>query len=124
MPKITSKAKRIKIYLCESDRRQRNSLFNLIVKKAKELDLAGASVLRGVMGYGASSRVHMAKFSLCCELPVVIEIVDSEEYILKIVPYLDELIQEGLVTFEDVKIIKYGKTLSVREETRGLNSWM
>lgn len=115
MPKITGKAKRLRIYLCESDCSQRKAVFDLIVKKAKELDLAGASVFRGLMGYGANSRIHTAKIvALSCDLPVLIEIVDSEEYIAKILPYLDEVVQEGLVTIDDVEIIKYGKIIPKR----------
>jgi PII-like signaling protein len=87
----------------------------LIVQKAKELDLAGASVFHGLMGYGASSRIRTNRmFALCCDLPVLIEIVDSEEYIAKLLSYLDEVIQEGLVTLDDVEIIKYGKTAPKR----------
>lgn len=115
MPKITGRAKRLRIYLCESDCAQRKALYGLIVQKAKELDLAGASVFRGLMGYGANSRIHTAKLvALSCDLPVLIEIVDSEEYIAKILPYLDEVIQEGLVTIDDIEIIKYGKTIPKR----------
>lgn len=117
MPKITGKAKRLRIYLCESDCSHRKAVFDLIVKRAKELDLAGASVFRGLMGYGANSRIHTAKIVvLSCDLPILIEIVDSEEYIAKILPYLDEVVQEGLVTIDDVEIIKYGKTTSKRWE--------
>jgi PII-like signaling protein len=115
MPKITGRAKRLRIYLCESDCAQRKALYGLIVQKVKELDLAGASVFRGLMGYGANSRIHTARLvALSCDLPVIIEIVDSEEYIAKILPYLDEVIQEGLVTMDDVEIIKYGKTTPKR----------
>ncbi|HMM22353.1 MAG TPA: DUF190 domain-containing protein [Selenomonadales bacterium] len=115
MPKITGRAKRVRIYLCESDCLQRKALCSLIVQKAKELDLAGASVFRGLMGYGATSRIHMAKLvALPCDLPVLIEIVDSEEYIAKLLPYLDEVIQEGLVAVDDIEIIKYGKTAPKR----------
>lgn len=117
MPKITGKAKRLRIYLCESDCAQRKAVFDVIVKKAKELDLAGASVFRGLMGYGASSRIHTAKIvALSCDLPILIEIVDSEKYIAQLLPYLDEVVEEGLVTIDDVEIIKYGKTMPKREE--------
>lgn len=90
----------MRIYLCESDCSQRKAVFDLIVKKAKELDLAGASVFRGLMGYGASNRIYTAKIvALSCDLPIPIEIVDSEEYIARILPYLDEVVQEVLVTY-------------------------
>ena len=78
--------------------------------KAKELDLAGATVFHGLMGYGANSRIHTAKIvDLSSDLPILIEIVDSEEYIAKLMPFLDEMVQEGMVTIDDIEIIKYGK---------------
>ena len=68
-----------------------------------------------LMGYGANSRIHMAKIvALSCDLPVLVEIVDSEEYIAKILPYLDEVVQDGLIVIDDVEIIKYGKTTPQR----------
>jgi PII-like signaling protein len=108
MPKITSRAKRLRIYIGESDRVNGKSLYELIVFKAKELDLAGATVFRGLMGYGANSRIHTAKIvDLSIDLPILIEIVDSEEYIAKILPFLDEVVQEGMVTIDDIEVIKY-----------------
>lgn len=110
MPKITSKAKRLRIYIGEMDRWQGRSLYQAIVEKAKELDIAGATVYRGLMGYGAHSRIHTAQImDLSSDLPMLIEIVDSEEYIGKLLPLLDEMMQEGLVTMDDVEVIKYGK---------------
>ncbi|MBP2652901.1 MAG: hypothetical protein H6Q73_470 [Firmicutes bacterium] len=109
MPKITSIAKRLRIYIGESDQLHGKSLYHAIVLKAKELDVAGATVLRGLMGYGANSRIHAAKIvDLSSDLPVLIEIVDSEEYIAKLLPYLDEVVKEGLVTIDDIEVIKYG----------------
>ena len=76
--------------------------------KAWELHLAGATVLRGPMGFGANSRVHTAKI-LCLseDLPIIIEIVDSKEKIDELTPHIDEMVQEGLVTLERVQVIKY-----------------
>lgn len=109
MPTISGKAKRIRIYLCQTDRSQRKAAYNLIIEKAKALDMAGSSVFRGIEGYGASCRVHAAKrFSLSCDNPVLVEIVDSEDYIAKLLPLLDDLISEGLVTIDDVNVIMYG----------------
>ena len=109
MPKIASQAKRLRIYIGESDRYKGRSLFQLIVEKAKELDLAGATVFRGVMGYGAHSRIHTANIvELSSDLPVLVEIVDSAEYIELILPFLDEVLQEGMVTVDDIEVIKYG----------------
>ena len=115
MPQIASKAKRLRIYIGESDRWKRRSLFHVIVEKAKELDLAGATVFRGLMGYGANSRIHTASIvDLSSDLPILVEIVDSEEYINKLMPYLDVLMEEGLVTIDDLEVIKYGKTTPTR----------
>lgn len=108
MPKITGKAKRLRIYIGEADRWQGRSLFHAIVVKAKELDMAGATVTRGLMGYGANSRIHTARIiELSSDLPIIVEIIDSEEYIVKLLPHLDEMVTEGLVTLEDVEVIKY-----------------
>lgn len=76
--------------------------------KARELKLAGATVIRGIMGFGANSILHTAKIlRLSEDLPVIIEIVDSLENIEKIIPFLDQTVKEGLITIEKVKIIKY-----------------
>lgn len=110
MPKIMSKCKRLRIYIGETDHWKGRSLYNAIVMKAKELDLAGATVFRGIEGYGAHSRIHTASIiDLSSDLPILVEIIDSEEYINKILPFLDEALQEGLVTIDDVDVIKYGQ---------------
>ena len=81
-----------------------------LVLKAKELDLAGATVFHGRMGYGANSRIHSASLiDLSADLPILIEIIDSEEYIQMFLPYLDKMLKEGLVTIDDVDVIKYGR---------------
>lgn len=109
MPRIASQAKRLRIYIGEGDRWKRYSLFHAIVTKAKELDLAGATVSRGLMGYGADKRIHTASIvDLSSDLPIIVEIIDSEEYIIKLLPYLDEVLEKGLVTLDDVEVIKYG----------------
>ena len=110
MPKIASQAKRLRIYIGEADHWQQHSLYHAIVTKAKELDMAGATVLRGLMGYGANSRIHTASIvDLSSDLPVLVEIIDSEEYINKLLPYLDEMLEEGMITIDDIEVIKYGK---------------
>lgn len=110
MPKICAKSKRLRVYIGESDRYNGTALFNAIVMKAKELDIAGVSVFRGIEGYGAHSRIHTASIvDLSSDLPVLVEIIDSQEYINKILPFLDEVLTEGMVTIDDVEIIKYGK---------------
>lgn len=116
MPKITGKAQRLRIYIGESDRWKGRSLFHAIVLKAKELDMAGATVCRGLMGYGANSRIHTARIiELSSDLPIIIELIDSEEYIAKLLPYLDEMVTEGLMTLEDVEVIKYEHQRSINK---------
>jgi len=98
----------LRIYLGESDRWQHQPLFEAIVMKAREAHLAGATVLRGPMGFGKSSRLHTAKIlQLSMDLPIVIEIVDSEEKIRAFLPTLDGMMGGGLVTLEKVEVIKY-----------------
>jgi PII-like signaling protein len=98
----------LRIFIGESDKHKGKLLYEAIVSKARELNLAGATVLRGILGFGAHSRIHSAKFlRLSEDEPVVIEIVDKKERIEQILPFLDEVVEEGLITLEDVKIIKY-----------------
>jgi PII-like signaling protein len=106
--KLPDEGKLLRIFVGESDTLKGKSLYEAIVLKARELNLAGATVFRGIMGYGASSRIHSIKLlRLSEDLPVMIEIVDSEDNINKILPFLDETVKEGLITIEKVTIIKY-----------------
>ena len=101
----------LRIFLGESDRHDHKPLYEVIVLAAREHHLAGATVLRGPLGYGASSRLHTAKIlRLSMDLPVVIEIVDSPEKIDAFLPILDGLLQGGLVTLEKVKVIHYRRS--------------
>jgi PII-like signaling protein len=98
----------LRIFIGESDRWHHQPLYEVIVLKARELHLAGATVLRGPMGFGKSSRLHTAKIlRLSMDLPLVIEIVDSEEKLNSFLPVLDEMMQGGLVTLEKVRVIDY-----------------
>lgn len=98
----------LRIFIGESDRWKHKPLYEAIVKRARELHLAGATVLRGPMGFGKSSRLHTAKIlRLSMDLPIVIEIVDSEEKINGFLPVLDEMMGGGLVTLEKAKVIRY-----------------
>ena len=98
----------LRIFIGESDRWHHQPLYEAIVLKAREMHLAGATVLRGPMGFGKSSRLHTAKIlRLSMDLPLVIEIVDSEEKINAFLPVLDPMIGGGLVTLENVKVIEY-----------------
>ena len=101
----------LRIHLGESDKWQHQPLYEAIVLKAREQHLAGATVLRGPMGFGRSSRLHTAKvLRLSQDLPLVIEIVDSEEKINAFLPILDGMMESGLVTLEKVKVIRYQGT--------------
>ena len=105
---IPHEAVLLRIFIGESDRWEHKPLYEAIVLKARELHLAGATVLRGPMGFGKSSRLHTAKIlRLSMDLPLVIEIVDSEEKINAFLPLLDEMMKGGLVTLEKVRVIDY-----------------
>ena len=99
----------LRIYTGENDSYGHRPLYEAIVLKAREMHLAGATVLRGPMGYGHSSRLHTAKIlRLSEDLPVVVEIVDTEAKINAYLPLLDEMEGTGLVTLEKVKVLSYG----------------
>ncbi len=105
---IPHEAMLLRIFIGESDRWEHKPLHEAIVLKARELHLAGATVLRGAMGFGKSSRLHTTKIlRLSMDLPLVIEIVDSEEKINAFLPVLDTMIGGGLVTLEKVRVIDY-----------------
>jgi uncharacterized protein len=98
----------LRIFIGESDRWEHRALFEAIVLKAREKHLAGATVLRGPMGFGKSSRLHTAKIlRLSTDLPIVIEIVDAEDKINAFLPELEPMIGGGLVTLEKVKVLRY-----------------
>jgi PII-like signaling protein len=98
----------LRIFIGESDRAEHKPLYEAIVLKAREMHLAGATVLRGPMGFGKSSRVHTSKIiRLSMDLPLVIEIVDSKEKINEFLPVLEGMIGGGLVTLEEVKVVHY-----------------
>jgi hypothetical protein len=98
----------LRIFIGESDRHHHQPLYEAIVLKAREMQMAGATVLRGPMGFGKSSHLHTAKIlRLSMDLPIVIEIVDSEEKVNTFLPVLDEIMGGGLVTLESAKVIRY-----------------
>ena len=106
--KLPDEGELLRIFIGETDKYEGKPLYEAIVIKARELNLAGATVFRGIMGYGATSRIHSIKLlRLSEDLPVLIEIVDSEDNIGKLLPFLDETVQEGLITMEKVRVIKY-----------------
>ena len=110
--KIEGEGKLLRVFIGESDRYEGRPLFETIVRKARELGLAGATVWQGIEGYGARSRIHTAKIlRLSEDLPVLVEIVDGEDAIRAALPHLDAMIEAsgggGLVTLEKAEIIRY-----------------
>src|SRR5690348_17394542 len=110
MMQLEEKAVLLRIFIGENDRFGHHPLYEAIVLKAREQHLAGATVLRGPMGFGHSSRLHTAKvLRLSEDLPMVVEIVDGEERINAFLPLLDGMMGSGLVTIEKVKVLQYGE---------------
>ena len=110
---IPKDAMLLRIFIGESDQFGDRPLYEAIVLKAREMHLAGATVLRGPMGFGQSSLLHTAKIlRLSVDLPLIIEIVDSEEKINTLLPALEDMIGSGLVTLEKVQVLQYGKSKS------------
>lgn len=106
--KIEGEGQLLRVFVGESDRWHGKPLYEAIVVAAREAGLAGATVLRGMEGFGASSRIHTLKIlRLSNDLPVVIEIVDKEERIEAFLPILDGMVTEGMITLEKVHIIAY-----------------
>lgn len=106
--KISENGQLLRIFIGESDKWQGKPLYEAIILKAREMGIAGATMLRGMMGYGAASRIHTAKIlRLSEDLPIVVEIVDSAEKIDAILPIIEEMVQEGLVTLENIRVIQY-----------------
>jgi len=107
---IPSQAVLLRIFIGESDHFDGKPLYEAIVLKARELHLAGATVLRGPMGFGKSSRLHTSKIlRLSEDLPPLIEIVDSEDNINAFLPILDGMMSSGLITLEKVQVLQYGE---------------
>lgn len=108
--KITEEDVLLRIFISEKDKIHGKPLYEGIVQKALELGLAGATVSRGVMGFGADKKMHSSKIvELSGDLPCIVEIVDSEEKVNLIIPFLDENVRDGFVTAEKVHVLKYRK---------------
>jgi uncharacterized protein len=108
--KLEGKAKLVRIHCGEDDKFQGKPLYEAIVRKCRELDMAGATVYRGFEGYGASTRIHRGHgFLFSADAPIVVTIIDSEEKIRQLVPHLDKMLQEGLIAVSDVEVIRYRK---------------
>ncbi len=106
--KIEGRAKLVRIYIGEADKWHGQSLYMAILLKAREMGMAGGTVFRGIAGYGANSVIHTANIlRLSEDLPVVIEIVDTDEKVQAFLPVLDEMVKEGLILLREVEVIKY-----------------
>jgi PII-like signaling protein len=106
--KLTSEASLLRVFIGESDKVDDKPLYEVIVEEARKRGIAGAMVLRGFLGFGANSRIHTSKvLRLSEDLPVVVEIVDTEDKIEAFLPKLGKMIGEGLVTLEKVRVITY-----------------
>jgi PII-like signaling protein len=121
--KISEEGQLLRVFVGESDKWEGKPLYEALVLKAREMGIAGATMLRGLMGYGAASRVHTAKIlRLSEDLPVIVEIVDSQEKIASFLPVIDEMIQEGLVTLERVQVILYRHNTLTADNSSQLRS--
>ena len=106
--RLPEEAELLRIFIGESDHYQGKPLYEVIVLEARKRGMAGATVLRGIMGFGADSRVHTAKIlRLSEDLPIIVEIVDNPERIAEFLPELDKMIKEGLITLERARVIAY-----------------
>jgi uncharacterized protein len=106
--KLEGKARMLRIHFGEDDRWKNKPLHQAIVEKCRELDIAGATVFRGIEGYGASTlirRSHLLSFS--SDAPLMVSVIDTEEKIRQLLPFLDQMVQEGLIATSEVEVIKY-----------------
>ncbi|MCP9230204.1 MULTISPECIES: DUF190 domain-containing protein [unclassified Mesorhizobium] len=107
--KIPTQAQLLRIFIGENDKADGRPLYEVIVLRAREMQIAGATVLRGAMGFGHSSRLHTTKIlRLSEDLPLVIEIVDDEEKLAAFLPVLETIMTSGLITLEKVQVLQYG----------------
>lgn len=108
MTRLTGRALRVTIFIGENDVWHRKPLYTEIVHRARKVGLAGASVFRGIEGFGASSMIHTSRLlSLSEDLPVAVVIVDDEQRVRNFLPQLDDLVTEGLVILDDCEVIRY-----------------
>jgi PII-like signaling protein len=113
--KLEGKAKMLRIHFGEDDKWKDKPLYRAIVEKCRELDIAGATVFRGVAGYGASTLIHRSHLlSFSSDLPIMVSVIDSEDKIQKLIPYLDEMVDQGLIAMSEVEVIKYVHQNGVR----------
>lgn len=116
--KLEGQAKILRIFIDEKDYWKEDLLYDAIIKKTHELDLAGATVSRGLKGYGAPSRMHHLDWlGNPTERPIIVTIVDADEKIRKLLPALDEMVDEGLIVLTDAEVIKYTHSGSKKKDS-------
>jgi uncharacterized protein len=106
--KLEGKAKMLRVHFGEDDQWHGRPLYQAIVERCRELDIAGATVLRGIEGYGASTRIrrrHLLQFSP--DAPILVQVIDTDANIRRLLPALDEMVSEGLIAISDVEVVKY-----------------
>jgi len=106
--KLEGKAKMLWIHFGEDDKWNDKPLYRAIVQKCRELDIAGDTVFRGIEGYGASTLIHRSHLlSFSSDAPLMVSVIDSEDKVQKLLPFLDEMVDEGLIAMSEVEVIKY-----------------
>jgi uncharacterized protein len=105
--KLEGKASMLRIHFGEDDKWQNKPLQEAIVVKCRELDIAGATVFRGIEGYGASTLIHKRHVLFSSDRPIMVTVIDTEEKISKLIPALDEMVSEGLIAMSEVEVIRY-----------------
>jgi len=105
--RLEGKAKMLRIHFGEDDKWHDKPLYEAIVMKCRELDIAGATVFRGIEGYGASSLIHKRHLLRSSDRPIMVSVVDTEEKIKTLIPVLDEMVDEGLIAMSEVEVIRY-----------------
>ena len=114
--KLEGKAKMLRIHFGEDHKWQGKPLYEAIVQKCREMDIAGATVLRGIEGYGASTLIHRAHLLRSADLPIMVSIIDTEDKIQRLLPALDEMVDQGLIATSDVEVIRYVHQDGVRSQ--------
>ncbi len=114
--KLEGKAKMLRIHFGEDDKWQNQPLYEAIVVKCRELDIAGATVFRGIEGYGASTLIHKSHLLFSSDRPIMVTVIDTEENVSKLIPALDEMVSEGLIAMSEVEVIHYVHQDGVRSQ--------
>lgn len=112
--KLEGRAKMLRIHFGEDDKWHGKPLYEAIVAKCRELDIAGATVFRGIEGYGASTLIHKKHLLRSSDRPIMVSVVDTEEKIRTLIPVLDEMVDEGLIAMSEVEVIRYVHQEGVR----------